>query len=507
MNPHNTVKNINSVVAAGIILALSVLIYLPTWSALVDRWRTDPDTFGHGFLVATVSAYLILARAKEISPDLSSCSRFSVVLLLVLSTVWLGFYISAIFIGQALLVPVILLLGLAIVFGARSSAHFGFPVAYLYFAIPLWGYINSVLQDATIAVVSWFLAVANVTAMIDGEFVQIPSGYFQIASGCAGLSFFIVAFALSSFYAYSYLETKKARAILVVLALAAAIVTNWIRVAAIVVAGYLTDMQHYLVAVDHYKFGWYLFVVMLLPLYFAAQHLGKSEAELAVSTAGKELTDEGRVGRVTIRRLISSSVLLAFMPSFGMAVDRIGNLNANNVDSIEVPPVLTSWRWVENSTAEDVPSFVDPEAEIFGKYVRSDVEIDVYINRYGVQSQGRELISDRNSLFDQNAYRLLSKSTRVIELKSSETFNVGRVDAVSWNGSHRVLIFWYQVGTVSRVNPIRVKLEEFKARFSKNRGSGVFVLGVRCRNDCEEKTKLLEGFVSAYAKTIITTAY
>ena len=42
-----------------------------------------------------------------------------------------------------------------------------------------------------------------------------------------------------------------------------ALVTNWLRISIIVVAGHLTNMQHYLVSGEHYSFGWGMFAVAM----------------------------------------------------------------------------------------------------------------------------------------------------------------------------------------------------------------------------------------------------
>ena len=507
MQPPKTVKDVSPVVAAGILLLLSVLLYLPTWSALVDRWYTDPGTYGHGFLVAAVSIYLILICAKEVSPDQSNRPWFLGALLLAVSTVWLIFHISDILIGQAMLMPVILLLGFAIAFGARSSSHFIFPVAYLYFSVPFWGYMNGILQDATILVVSWILAAASITAMFDGELIHIPSGTFRIASGCAGLHFFIVAFALSTFYAYLCFRTKRIQVAFVALALMVAILTNWIRVAVIIVAGYMTDMQHYLVAVDHYNFGWYLFVAMLIPLYFLGRMFEQHEKTLDAVTQDKKAVGGQELNRLSLNAVIVAAVLLAFIPAFGVLVERAGRTNGDFVDRIEIPATLTAWRWEESSPGRNTPYFYGADTEITGRYVRTDIEIDVYVNRYAIQSQGKELISDNNRFVNRNDYQELSVSTKSLKLDSGDSFDFGHVVAVARDGSQRELYFWYQVGAVPLLTRISVKIEEFKARFSKNAGSGVIVLGIDCRNDCDGKSKMLEEFVVMHAKEIAETAF
>src|SRR5580698_5808304 len=46
-------------------LLLLVLLYRPTIVAMVSLWRTS--TFGHGFLVIPISAYLVWTRRKSLA--------------------------------------------------------------------------------------------------------------------------------------------------------------------------------------------------------------------------------------------------------------------------------------------------------------------------------------------------------------------------------------------------------------------------------------------------------
>ena len=90
---------------------------------------------------------------------------------------------------------------------------------------------------------------------------------FEIAGGCSGLHFFIVAPPSRCSTANCTGTDSRTRVKLVALAIALAMLTNWIRISIIIVAGHLTDMQHYLVSGEHYSFGWAVFAVAMA-IYF-----------------------------------------------------------------------------------------------------------------------------------------------------------------------------------------------------------------------------------------------
>src|SRR5690606_16830265 len=142
--------------------------------------------------------------------------------------------------------PVILILAIWAAFGPAVARRNLFPIGYLYFAIPIWGSVNGLFQSATVVAVRGLLRVVGVPSHFNGNFVEIPAGTFEIAGGCSGLHFVIVALALAALMGEMRGDDWRGRSILLVLAGALAVVTNWIRVFVIIVAGHQTDMQHYL---------------------------------------------------------------------------------------------------------------------------------------------------------------------------------------------------------------------------------------------------------------------
>jgi exosortase/archaeosortase family protein len=65
---------------------------------------------------------------------------------------------------------------------------------------------------------------------------------------------------------------------LVAVSLAVAMIGNWLRVFFVIYAGYLTDMQHFLVQVDHYYFGWGIFILLMAPVFWFARRFEPVES-------------------------------------------------------------------------------------------------------------------------------------------------------------------------------------------------------------------------------------
>lgn len=501
------VITVNRGVVTAVLLIAVVLGYWPSWAGLIFRWHNDPGTYGHGFIVAVVCVAL-LVRTPPSRPNLDPVILrvLFAACLLTASTIWMFANFANVLLLQAVLISPIFFFALAIATSFRSAMAAAFPIAYFYFAVPIWGMANSGLQEVTIYVVSWVLSIFDMTAVVVGEYVEIPSGTFRIASGCSGLHFFIVSFALSSLYAYLNLWSRKFQFLFVFVTLGFALLINWIRVTIVIVAGYLTEMKHYLVAVDHYKFGWFLFGTMFVPLYFFARYLEKRESALMVED--EKVEDQGgKFGHVSLNAFLVSVLLLIIMPVSGAVVDRLGKANMSDSLNIEVVRRLGTWQWMKDVVDDDSPRFVGPDVEIAGDYVRRDMKIEMYINRYTSQTQRNELISSDNRMLSGDVYYGTEKSVERIQLTSGADLGVSVVRAISRDGSRRIQKFWYQVGDVSLTSEVSVKLEELKARLKGRSNSGIIVLSMRCNNDCIEQDRILSEFISAHGGDILEAAF
>ena len=258
------------------ICVLSVVFLWPTWASLHDFWLTS-QRFSHGHLILLISAYLLFKQRDTIS-DIAPRPCFAAFVPLAgLLVIWLVAVLASIQVIHQLVLPLILWTMFLAVLGWAIAKQVWVLVAYLYLAIPVWEGGNFVLQWLTVKVVAIGLWLLQVNVFIEGTVVNLPAGAFEVEARCSGLHYLIVAVALSVLYGMLYLRNIRNRLLLIAVAIGMALLTNWLRVFSVVYAGYLTDMQHFLVTHDHYYFGWVLFAIMLIPYLMFARRIEKSE--------------------------------------------------------------------------------------------------------------------------------------------------------------------------------------------------------------------------------------
>ncbi len=150
--------------------------------------------------------------------------------------------------------------------------------SYLALALPAWGLIVGILQQLTVAANSVLLAISRLEATISGTFIAIPEGTFEVAAGCAGMSFFMSGLTVAVCYAEMTPLTTRGRLIAVALMASLSLVSNWIRVFLLIMIGHWTNMKSPLIA-DHGWFGWVIFAFMVMLFIWSTRFI---EARYAV---------------------------------------------------------------------------------------------------------------------------------------------------------------------------------------------------------------------------------
>src|SRR5688572_28402300 len=171
----------------------------PTSVALHQRWTAwEETTYTHGWLIAAVVLFLLWRNRGLLRNASPRLEVWPLAALLGVGMLWaFGVRAGLLFI-ELLLFPLLLWVAIRAAFGAVVARGNLFAMAYLYFAMPLWGAVNWVFLWMTVMVVRVLLRLSDVTAYFDGNLVQVPAGVFEIAGGCSGLHFVIVGLSLGA---------------------------------------------------------------------------------------------------------------------------------------------------------------------------------------------------------------------------------------------------------------------------------------------------------------------
>lgn len=483
MREHGGLGARHRVAIVALITLLAAVLYYPTALSLKAQWEDlDNLAYTHGYLILAVCAFLIFrARTAIREAALQSWSPPAAISTAVLSFVWLLMYRAGIELAHQVLLPLIAWSAIYAALGRAVALRVAFPFAYFYFAIPIWSVGNEVLQDLTVHAVRLLIAVFGLTAYVVDNFVHIPSGSFEIAGGCSGLHFFVVALAIAALYGEIHRDSWKNRILLLVLAGALAALSNWIRVFWIIVAGYNSQMQHPLITEGHYYFGWKIFAGTMVVFFLLARRLPLS----ADTSARTPETDATR-------------------PSFALgvgiaaAVAAIGPVWA----AITAPPDISNVRlsvsdmqkgeWVAESRASGwTPTLQGADATAQRGYRAADGgRVDMFVAVYLWQKQGKELHGYGNSVVGDLHARI--EAQEVIEREGTPINELVLEDAA---GAQQLIWYYYEIGSTRTASGLGQQFLYAAQSLTSAPTSKIVGMRSACANDCAAARVRLANFL------------
>lgn len=479
------------------VLGATLAAYWPTVASLLRFWNDyDNLSYTHGYLIAAICAWLLWRARHQVVARMQGFSLAGLVLLALCSVAWSVAYLAGIEVGHQVLLPVLLLAAVAAFAGPRAALACALPVGYLYFAIPLWDQINGALQQLTIVAVTALLKLFAIPAWIDGPYVHLGSGSFEIAGGCAGLHFFIVALAIAVLYGELGHDSLRTRLKLVAIAGAMAIVMNWIRVATIIIAGYLTDMQSYLVKVDHYYFGWALFGVLLLLYYWGVPRLLKLQANPPPPLPQRD------AATVSLARIVVAGAMTAVVAAMApLAVTRSQAAATSYAASVELAaPAVVGWEGPLAPQSPWSPEFPGADQAWRTGWLRDGARVESFTALYAYQAQGKEMVGYGNSLLGASGtWKTLRQDVLPATGRAAA---LNRIVAQDSAGASWVVLYRYDVGGKAFAGGLASKLYYPVALLSGSPGSAVVAAAARCGDDCGSATRLVAGFMDSIERKV-----
>lgn len=420
-------------IALSVLLAACFALLWPTTASFIEQWTNESnETYTHGSLITAIAFWLIFRNRYKYRSDQAHLNVWGLAGLIALGLVWLVTVRAGIKTGHQLLFPCIAWLSVCAVFGWRFAISVAFPFGFLLLQTTIWDAVNPVLQAVTVVVTEFLLDLTAVPAYVEGNLIHLAVGTFEVAGGCSGLHFFIVALALGALYGELEDASFKGRVQLVAIAVGMGMIANWLRVYVIVLAGHLTNMQHYLITVEHYWFGWGVFAVTMIAFFIIARRMTLrarepvQEAELSAAPASY-LPYAITVTLVALSVPFWWSIVVPVS-----AAEKSVSLFAMPVQGWDGPSVAPSGLDPSFDAADQVESAV---------YRRGEVEILVHVITYLAQSQGRELTDSRNQVVE-------SSNTSVTHSEAATAWPATELLVDTAHGSKALIQYGYRIGSL-----------------------------------------------------------
>lgn len=464
-----------------LVAGIALLVYWPTAASLLARWDGDP-TYSHGYLIVAVSAWMVWRAWRRGELENTAPSPLALLALALAGALWLLARASSILIAQQLLLPTLLLVLGGTFFGRRGLLALLVPIGLLYLAVPVWEVLRPPLRDISSFAVGKSLQAAGLPVFLHGNRVDLPAGSFEIANGCSGLNVFLAGATLVAIQAYVFIGATWARVLLVCAALLATLVANWLRISIIIVAGHMTDMQHWLVD-DHYAFGWVTFAIMMIPVLFLGRFLQGIAPSPEPSSPPPALALQ--LG-ATPGRILGAAGALLLLPGIAWSIIyRAGEPGAPPT----LPAVAGEWRLDGEVVLGWRPLQPGHSTESSGRYTDGGREVYVWVVYYERQSQGHKLIGDGNAFARPEDGRLLRGRGQPGELR-----------LVTGRSADQLIWYRYQVDDRITVSGLQAKLYEILGNLrGRPSAYGTFVSARCLQTDCDDARETLRAFESSMA--------
>ena len=326
----------------GLAFVFSFFALLNT-PVLITIWENsfDDGTYSHAYLIPFISLFLyyklsqtgqLLYRRKlSILPILTLGFSAAFFFIMITAQISLGYWAGML---------AILLSGVFLLY--RASWKVLFPTLFLVFLLPGWGLLTALLQKLAVSSVTFLMSFTGIPTYVERNFVTIPAGVFEIADGCSGLRYLIVSLAISSLFNFLYIKNIRKALLFFTVAILGALITNWIRITALILIGEYTNMQSSLMS-DHNTFGWYLYAPFMVILFMWGNKLADNDM---LSNNATSIEPKQKESTYPALPSIAVLLLMTIVSSTSLKTLILPSVNAKAVTT-NITPIINSYTQVE----------------------------------------------------------------------------------------------------------------------------------------------------------------
>lgn len=444
-------------VALGLAWAAVLLVRAGDAADMARIWWTS-STYAHCLLIPPIIAWLVSERipalralAPRVWPAALIAPAGGAVLLLL---------------GDAAGAAVLRHLGLVamlagavpVLLGPRATRVLAFPLAYSLFLVPMGEELVPTLQLVTAHLSMAFLAVAGVPAHLEGVFITVPYGWFEVAEACSGVKFLVAMAALAVLVAHLCFRSPTRRLLFIAFALAVPVLANGLRAFGTILYARSAGVEA-ATGFDHLVYGWLFFAAVIAIVLGAAwPFFDRSPLDRPTGTAGRgEFLRDNR----SPAPWAAAIGALALLPTVWL-LPTGGSATVASLPQPDVP----GWERLATPTLDWRPRYQGADGWGWASYRDpTGATVDVYTAAYAGQEEGRELVG-----FGQGVDPDWSWSGEGAPIEQ------GRADRFTKGPQGREVLTFLRMGPATTGDPARVKWETLKARLLLRPSAGQALL-------------------------------
>lgn len=351
-------------------------------------WRSE--TFAHGLVVLPISAWLVWNKRREIGGLMPEPVAWMVIPVLAAGLGWLLAQMVNINALAHFSLVTMIVAAFVGVLGLRLSRVLAFPLAFLFFGVPIGEFLMPTLMHYTAEFTVLALRVSGVPVYQEGLFFIVPNGRWSVVEACSGIRYLIASLMVGTLYAYLNYRSLVRRLLFVGVAIIVPIVANWLRAYLIVMIGYLTDNK-VAAGVDHLIYGWLFFGVVILTMFWIGARW-REDFDSPAATAAVS-------GSTTMRRWPAIVLLAGSIALFPVLHQQMDEPVKPFTVELKSPAPQPGWSAVDMIFHDYLPIYSGYRGRVYQAYRHeSGIVLGLYVAYYARQRKEAELIAWANRL-------------------------------------------------------------------------------------------------------------
>ncbi|MBT8441793.1 MAG: EpsI family protein, partial [Gammaproteobacteria bacterium] len=384
------------------------------------------------------------------------------------------------------------------VIGTAAAREIAFPLAYLFFMVPIGQFLVPWLMELTAEFTVWTARLSGVSVYKDGLFFTIPSGSFKIVEACSGLRMLIASLAVGVLFAHLVFRSWSKRILFMAAIVIMSLIANTIRAYIVVMIAYYRGMD---AVADHITLGYVVFGAVLVVTLAVGSRF--ADADPADET-GPGNASPPEVQPSLWPALLAGSAIVTIVLSTPVAVGALQARAASHpaAPAVLLPMAVADWRGPVDASPGWAPQFSGYDKAYSGNYTRGLDAVDVFVISYARQKQGAELINSENRLFDADHWTQLSHGSGVFE-SAGGSINYLQDELQGSSGDKRLVRYWYVVDGDPRYRPAAIKLQEFmNSLLGRPTPESLVAISATFRDEPARAPEALDAFIrDVYANT------
>jgi exosortase A len=355
------------------------------------------------------------------------------------------------------------------VFGWTVARALTFPLAFLFFAVPLGAFAVPSLQLWTADATVFALRASGVAVYREGMQFVIPSGNWSVVEACSGIRYQIATLMVGSLFAYLNYRSTTRRVVFVCLSVVVPILANWLRAYSIVYISHVTGST-YLMGFGHTTYGWFIFGAVVGLMFF----IGAKWAEPDIEPAAAPVSDDPASNR-SVQSIASAwgVAVMAFLLLLGVHAmpARLAGESDTQALSLTLPGAPISV-----DELPFTPGWVAPTAKAATRLGSAESPIWLWVGFYAGRTAEGKLVSSANhpASRDDKRWTVAAQGQQNLQLPAgsvrARTVDLRSDLPMTMVGEQRYrLAYFYWVGGRFEVSDARTKLWQ---AFDMLRGRG-----------------------------------